>query len=181
MDIEIRAEAVMEPKDYLGLTHFITFEKAKSGPLLNMLVIMLVFIAVYADFRINNGPTIITVVAVIAAIATYGVPEFSARQFIKKDTSVIGHHYKYLFDENGINLYDETAATTALFAWATMLNMYEVKDYFYVFMSKQNAIILPKRCLNAEDMDDFREVLKYKLGKRFEQRYIAKKKKPAKQ
>lgn len=171
----------MEPRDYIQLTRFISFEKTKAGPMMNALVLMVAFIAVYADFKLNNKPTIITIVAVLAIVATYGLPEYSARKFVKNDTSFIGHNFKYLFNEAGINFYDTTAGTTALFAWPTILNLYEVKDYFFVFMSKQNALVLPKRCLNPEDMDDFREVLRFKLSKRFEQRYSPKKKKGKKQ
>lgn len=180
MDVDIRAEAVLEPKDYVELTHFLSYGKSKATSYINMLVMIAVFIAVYADFVINGRPTTITLVAVLAIIFSYGYPEYVARKRAKNDTTVVGHKFKYLFNENGINLFDETAGTEALFAWQTIMNMYELKDHFFVFMSKQNAVMIPKRCLNEEDLEDFRELIKFKLTNRFESRISTRSKKKKK-
>lgn len=170
MDVDIRAEAVITPKDYVELTHFLAYGKSKSASYINMLLLMAVFVAVYADFVINGSPTSISAVAAAALIISYGYPEYAARRAAKRDTAVVGHNFKYLFNENGINIFDETASTTVLFAWAEIMNLYEIKDYFYVFMSKANAVMIPKRCLNAEDLVDFRELVQFQMGARFENR-----------
>ena len=41
MDIEIRAEAVMEGRDYLALAHFMTYSKNKNSMMLNLLLVLL--------------------------------------------------------------------------------------------------------------------------------------------
>ncbi len=70
---------------------------------------------------------------------------------------------------------DAEAGTTALHAWAAILNMYETAGYFFLFLSRQNAVLIPKRCLSAEDLADFREMLRYHLESRYEVRYKEKK------
>ena len=67
MDIEIRAEAVMEGRDYLALTRFMTGGKNKNSIMMNILLLLIAIVGVYADFKVNQKPTIITIVAVIAA------------------------------------------------------------------------------------------------------------------
>ncbi len=180
MEIEIRAEAKMEPKDYISLTRFLSYEKSRFSPLINTVLIVAVLLGLYADFMINHEFGLLTVVAILAVVFTYGLPEFTARRFVRTDKSFIGHEFKYLFNEKGINLLDETAGTTALFAWPTILNLYEMKDHFFVFLSKQNALVIPKRSFSAEDLSDLRELVSYQIGKRFEPRWAPKKKKEKK-
>ena len=170
MDIEIRAEAVMEGKDYLALTRFMTNGKNKNRMMMNVLLLMIAIVGVFADFRLSNKPTIITIVAVIAVLGAFILPEASARKFIKNDQSFIGHTMRYVFNDNGINVLDEQAGTTALHAWANIANMYETAEYFFMFLNKQSALLIPKRCLSAEDLADFREMLRFQLGSRYEMR-----------
>ena len=114
MDIEIRAEAVMEGRDYLALTRFMTNGKNKNSIMMNILLLLIAIVGVYADFKVNEKPTIITIVAVIAVLGAFLLPELSARRFIKKDQSFIGHTMRYVFNDNGINVLDEQNGTTAL-------------------------------------------------------------------
>lgn len=176
MDIEIRAEAVMEGRDYLALTRFMTNGKNKNSIMMNILLLLIAIVGVYADFKVNQKPTIITIVAVIAVLGAFVLPEFFARRFIKKDQSFIGHTMRYVFNDNGINVLDEQNGTTALHAWENIMNMYETAGYFFMFLGKQSALLIPKRCLSEEDLTDFREMLTFQLGSRYENRLQKKKK-----
>ena len=82
MDIEIRAEAVMEGRDYLALTRFMTGGKNKNSVMMNILLLLIAIVGVYADFKVNQKPTIITIVAVIAVLGAFLLPELSARRFL---------------------------------------------------------------------------------------------------
>ena len=171
MDIEIRAEAVMEGRDYLALAHFMTYSKNKNSMMLNLLLLLVAVVGVYADFMVNGKMTFITIVAVLAVLVTFLLPEYSARRFARTDKKFIGHTFRYVFNDNGVNILDAEAGTTALHAWAAILNMYETAGYFFLFLSRQNAVLIPKRCLSAEDLADFREMLRYHLESRYEVRY----------
>ena len=175
MDIEIRAEAVMEGRDYLALAHFMTYSKNKNSMMLNLLLLLVAVVGVYADFMVNGKMTFITIVAVLAVLVTFLLPESSARRFVRPDKKFIGHTFRYVFNDNGVNILDAEAGTTALHAWAAILNMYETAGYFFLFLSRQNAVLIPKRCLSAEDLADFREMLRYHLESRYEVRYKEKK------
>ena len=170
MDIEIRAEAVMEGRDYLALTRFMTGGKNKNSVMMNILLLLIAI-------KVNEKPTIITIVAVIAVLGAFLLPELSARRFIKNDKTFIGHTMRYVFNDNGINVLDEQAGTTALHAWNNIMNMYETAEYFFMFLGKQSALLIPKRCLSAEDLADFREMLTFQLGDRYENRLQKKKSK----
>ena len=170
MDIEIRAEAVMEGKDYLALTRFMTGGKNKNSMMMNILLLLIAVVGVYADFQVNGKMTFITIVAVIAVLGAFVLPELTARRFIKKDKSFIGHTMRYVFNDNGINVLDEQNGTTALHACGNIMNMYETAGYFFMFLGKQSALLIPKRCLSAEDLADFREMLQFQLGSRYENR-----------
>ena len=173
MDIEIRAEAVMEGKDYLALTRFMTGGKNKNSMMMNILLLLIAVVGVYADFQVNGKMTFITIVAVIAVLGAFVLPEFFARRSInkdKKDKSFIGHTMRYVFNDNGINVLDEKNGTTALHAWGNIMNMYETAGYFFMFLGKQSALLIPKRCLSDEDLADFREMLQFQLGSRYENR-----------
>ena len=71
---------------------------------------------------------------------------------------------------------DEQNGTTALHAWENIMNMYETAGYFFMFLGKQSALLIPKRCLSEEDLTDFREMLTFQLGSRYENRLQKKKK-----
>ena len=175
MDIEIRAEAVMEGRDYLALAHFMTYSKNKNSMMLNLLLLLVAVVGVYADFMVNGKMTFITIVAVLAVLVTFLLPEYSARRFVRTDKKFIGHTFRYVFNDNGVNILDAEAGTAALHAWAAILNMYEAAGYFFLFLIRQNAVLIPKRCLSAEDLADFREMLRYHLESRYEVRYKEKK------
>ena len=46
MDIEIRAEAVMEGRDYLALTRFMTGGKNKNSVMMNILLLLIAIVGV---------------------------------------------------------------------------------------------------------------------------------------
>ena len=133
-------------------------------------LLLIAVVGVYADFQVNGKATIITIVAVIAVLGAFVLPELTARRFIKKDKSFIGHTMRYVFNDNGINVLDEQNGTTALHAWGNIMNMYETAGYFFMFLGKQSALLIPKRCLSDEDLADFREMLQFQLGSRYENR-----------
>lgn len=56
----------MEGRDYLALTRFMTNGKNKNSIMMNILLLLIAIVGVYADFKVNQKPTIITIVAVIA-------------------------------------------------------------------------------------------------------------------
>lgn len=170
MDIQIRADVIMQPQDYLALTRFMTYKKNRNGLALNIMLVGIIALAIYSDLKISGKPTIITLVAAAAALGTFLIPEVSARKFIKQDTSFLGHEFRYVLDENGVNLLDVENETTALHPWAAFLNAYETKDHFFLFLTKQNALLIPKRSMTAEDLADFCELLRYQLDKRYEVR-----------
>ena len=136
----------------------------------DVLLLLIAVVGVYADFQVNGKATIITIVAVIAVLGAFVLPELTARRFIKKDKSFIGHTMRYVFNDNGINVLDEQNGTTALHAWGNIMNMYETAGYFFMFLGKQSALLIPKRCLSDEDLADFREMLQFQLGSRYENR-----------
>ena len=156
----------MEGRDYLALTRFMTGGKNKNSIMMNILLLLIAIVGVYADFKVNQKPTIITIVAVIAVLGAFLLPELSARRFIKNDKTFIGHTMRYVFNDNGINVLDEQAGTTALHAWNNIM-----------ILGKQSALLIPKRCLSAEDLADFREMLTFQLGDRYENRLQKKKSK----
>ena len=84
---------------------------------------------------------------------------------------------RYVFNDNGINVLDEQNGTTALHAWGNIMNMYETAGYFFMFLGKQSALLIPKRCLSDEDLAVFREMLQFQLGSRYENRTQKKSKK----
>ena len=135
-----------------------------------MVLLLIAVVGVYADFQVNGKMTFITIVAVIAVLGAFVLPELTARRFIKKDKSFIGHTMRYVFNDNGINVLDEQNGTTALHAWGNIMNMYETAGYFFMFLGKQSALLIPKRCLSDEDLADFREMLQFQLGSRYENR-----------
>lgn len=90
MDIEIRAEAVMEGRDYLALAHFMTYSKNKNSMMLNLLLLLVAVVGVYADFMVNGKMTFITIVAVLAVLVTFLLPEYSARRFVRTDKNSLG-------------------------------------------------------------------------------------------
>ena len=55
MDIEIRAEAVMEGRDYLALTRFMSGGKNKNSVMMNILLLLIAIVGVYADRELLDG------------------------------------------------------------------------------------------------------------------------------
>ena len=78
-----------------------------------ILLLLIAVVGVYADFQVNGKMTFIAIVAVIAVLGAFVLPELTARRFIKKDKSFIGHTMRYVFYDNGINVLDEQFAVVA--------------------------------------------------------------------
>lgn len=172
MDIQIKAEAKMEPKDYLELTHFMTYDRSLLSPVFNTILLICVFLAFFADIAVERRLTVKSAVAAAVLLLVYALPEYQARKFGRTDSSFIRHVFSYLFDEKGLTVYDQTASTVSFYAWESIMNLYETKDYFFVLMNKQNAITVPKRAFTPEDLADLAETFRFKLGKRYDVRMM---------
>ena len=62
---------------------------------------------------------------------------------------------------------------TGLAPWSSMMKAVETDDFFLFYLSKINAVYLPKRHVTPDEVQAVRELTRARLGERFEERASA--------
>jgi YcxB-like protein len=86
----------------------------------------------------------------------FALPFLSAREAIKNPN--LSGELLYSFTPDGVQAVGPTAKTSL--NWRAFLNVHEAKDAFWLYLSTENAFILPKRCFSSEnDIAAFRSLV----------------------
>lgn len=164
---EIRIKKEISLKDYRKLVYFNTFCKNKLNSLIFLATV--IFSAFYVMYRI-------LFIKRLDLISQFGImyyfflliflamAEFNIRKSSKGKNTLIGKNQEIVFRNNGIKVSNELRPSGESYSWDKIKSVYNVRDYFYIYMANNQVLIVSKSLLESKDMhilnDIFREKLK---------------------
>ena len=94
---------------------------------------------------------------------------FLPRISYKKSKPMIPDETIYRFYENHIegDYIGENAKSTGSYQYTVFKNVYEVKSAFYLRLMNSLVIIIPKRCLDAGQIDMLSRFFMYRFGEKY--------------
>jgi hypothetical protein len=118
-------------------------------------------------WRRGEGWTVGVVVVGLACLAgvtaAYVSPYFMVRNLRKNNRAAAGPH-TYQLSATGLNA-TAPGATTSI-EWANVAEAYETRDFFFLYIAKGMAILLPKRAVTAAQLPSLRSSLRSWIAER---------------
>jgi len=173
----IVVETKISFEDYRRFTWYAVLKKGKR-----LKTSMVIFIAAYAlslmsiiYFTATMGGAFLGTVAMqyllVAALPLvfYLLLSFTMRQNYKKSLPNFSAVHRYEFGPEGIKA--EAPGTSLkgsdMLPYEALLEAVEVKDSFYLFISRHHAHLISKKNLGGKDVEQLRTALSSKLGEKF--------------
>ncbi|KGP73376.1 YcxB family protein [Pontibacillus yanchengensis] len=157
---EVKVNGILERKEYI--THNLYHTKKSRILLSSLSLIMFGFLfsnAVSGDFF-----SVVFISLFIASffsgalylLTTVGIKIRSSREY--KSDPIIQREITYHFTDDGINQY--LGRSTTYLEWKEVLSIYEHKEMFQLYISKNKAIVLPKRYFQSSDeVNQFKHII----------------------
>ena len=155
----------LEAKDYIN---FNLFQIQHSEPLrkrlyIQRVVVSILFfvIALFAFILLNRFRMIVGVIFLFGSVLWYGYfPTFSKNQVIKSTEKTINRgQLSSLFDE--VRLEFDSKGFTEITtqgehsnSWQDIQSINSTQEYFYLFLTSASAVIIPKRIIGPEELNE---------------------------
>lgn len=160
----------LEAKDYI---HFNLFqiqhsEQLKKRLYIQRLVVSILFVlmALIAFGLLSRFRRTVAAIFLLASIFWYSYfPTFSKNQVIKSTEKTINRgQLTSLFDEvqlefNEMNVKEITTQGTHVNNWQDIESIRMTQEYLYLFLTNTSAIIIPKRTLAPEELNELKELI----------------------
>jgi len=104
------------------------------------------------------------------AVFQYCVFEYSVKRFLDSDKLVVENERCVVIDEKGITAEGGKENSAGEYRWDMFFSAYETKKYFYLYINTIQAIILPKRDFQKENIPMLEKLIAEKLEKKFHKR-----------
>jgi hypothetical protein len=102
-------------------------------------------------------------IAAIAGAALDLSPFWMVRSLREKRRGAAGPH-RYRLHDGGVDV--ASPGVTATLEWTNVTEAYETKDFFFIYLSKGWATLLPKRVIASEQLPHLRDALRAWVGDR---------------
>ena len=161
-EIEINLSVLLEPRDYLRANFWFLFK----NPLMKLLPIFATLLLVLSIYTWIQRPEqvpwhgfVLPGIVIFSCLYTYMA---SNRSFA--NNKALQQTINYRFSSEGIDV--SAAQSHGHMNWQGIVNAYETKHNFLLFISKNQMYTIPRRCLDAEQINSFRSLLKDHLSSR---------------
>ena len=161
-------------QDYKKLTFFNTFLKKKLMMFMMPIGAVISLVAVIGKssgkIEMSDWYYYVCLGFLGLMILLYIAFQLSVKRFLASDKIIIDDEKKVVVSESGIWHEGGKAKDTGDFQWDMLYQAFETKQYFYLYINTLQAIILPKRDLNSEEIIVVEKLIKEKLGIKFMKR-----------
>ena len=174
MENKITIQLKTTAKDFRALTFFNLFLKKK---------IMAIFLPIAAVFsaaavigkyagliEVSDWYFFVCLAFLGLTVLQFLLFEYSVRRFLASDQLVVDNERTVTVSESGLTEEGGKENSTGSFQWDMFYCVYETKKYFYLYINTMQAIILPKREYNQEQINAMEKLIKEKMGKNFYKR-----------
>lgn len=164
-DYEIRLKTTINKDDYRAIVYFNVFTKTKIRAILFVIIGLIVIVELGLHFtgirRVEGLPLYFDYLVALIIILLPIEVEFICRKMIKTDKLTLGVEQEIIINDeeivcNNIN-------SQGRYEWPLMYRGYESNKYFLIFVNIQQAIIIPKRDLQTEEIDQLRTIIDEKI------------------
>lgn len=164
-DNEIKLKTTIGKEDYRSIVYFNVFTKTKIRAILFIIISLVVVAELGLHFagirRVEGFPLYFDYFVVLIMILLPIEVEFICRRMIKTDKLTLGVEQEITINNEGIIC--KSVNSQSKYEWPLMYRGYESKKYFLIFVNIQQAVIIPKRDLQAEEIDRLRGIIDEKI------------------
>lgn len=152
LEIDVR----LELRDYLRASYWFLFRKWSIKALIALALFMVMgFLFVF--IQRPNASALPMLILPTLVLFVIGSVYFGAKRNLASNKSV-QENIHYTFSNRGVNLVAESSSGQT--AWSNIVNAFETKHNFLLFVSRSIMQIIPKRCFqDSEQIAEFKQML----------------------
>lgn len=167
---KIEIDSTVMIKDYRKLVYFnsIGRKKSRKYTLVGLLTIAFVYL-IYSlvkfkglDLIAGAGLGYISFIGISAILLERNIVKFS-----KEEDTLIGKSQNVIIRDNGVKVSNHIKPDGENYAWNVVLNAYETKNYFYLYMTNGQIVVISKSNINDNNLDSLKNIFKEKLEGKF--------------
>ncbi|MBQ4505267.1 MAG: YcxB family protein [Firmicutes bacterium] len=156
---------VSAEQDYSAMMKYNMFQKKKILPVTVGGISLLSIVALLGSYlHIFPIPRFLYIMSLIWLLLVFILVlsiKKSLKNTSKASSSLVGRAMEFEVDETGILERDAETESEIKFTWAEgIFEVNEIKDYIFIYVSRNQAFIIPKNQLERETLDNFKTMLK---------------------
>lgn len=165
---EIKVKTTLSKKDYRAIAYLNVFMKAKIRAILFIIISLIVILELGLHFagirRVAGFPLYFDYFVVLIMIFLPIEIEYITKRMIQKDGATLDMEQEIVINDEGIICRDTNSYNK--YEWPLMYRGYESNKYFLILVNIQEAVIIPKRDLDNNKVNELRIMIDKKiLGK----------------
>lgn len=162
---EIKLKTTIRKEDYRSIVYFNVFTKTKIRAVLFVIISLIVIVELGLHLsgvrRVEGFELYFDYFIVLIMILLPIEIEVICKRMAKTDKVTLGVEQEITINNEGIIC--ESINSKSKYEWPLMYKAYENKKYFLIFVNMQQAVIVPKRNLEIQQIEQLRELIKHKI------------------
>lgn len=170
--MSIQVQTVYDQKALMEFTQFslkkgkFYYLKRRISLWLKLLLLVPLFIAVVFGIIYHDMQMIVTpLVCMPPIILILFVPKLLVKNNLRHSQNIIGSINTYTFNEDGIRIssVSKDAESQSNVHYQFLRNVYETKEYFYLFIHSNQAYIVNKTGMQRDTLEQIRTILSSRM------------------
>ena len=163
----IVVETVMARRDYSALRTYFMY-KIRPGAIRNLVILLLlsIIVVVLGRAEVYFIPQILHKTGLIVLFALsllFIIIDSNARKLEKPGKSVRNKTQRVELSEKGFQVEWLNYSIPLDYKWETVIRVAETEEYYFLFVSRLTAIIIPKRGLKEDKLAAIQELIRRKV------------------
>ncbi|MBP3891361.1 MAG: YcxB family protein [Solobacterium sp.] len=162
----------IEPKDYRETITAVTFgiQRWKRIGIFCVWVVMAVLflLNLLKVIRLSNVVYTCSLMVTVVVAAAYVTMLIGMTKYTKQFKSGKNIKRRVIVDDEGFVFKNRSTEESGSNPWSDVFQIKELENYYMIGVNARDAVIIPKRAILTEKEDeDFRELIREKVGNRF--------------
>jgi len=163
-------------KDFRMATYFGMFQRYRNPLRIMFVVLIAAGVYYFLGTQLDLGPMNYLVFFLAAAYLLWGLVLFAGaengiRTYLRSENSMIGCTYHATLDTHRVRMRVSERKIDISAPLSQLACVFEISTMFLIYVSAQDAYILPHRCLTEEQRIALRENFRERMGEYFNTRF----------
>ncbi len=161
----------IKAEDYRKMSYFNTFSQKKLQSILVVFfwiaAVSLLLLDILSIIRSTDIMHLCFIIVTVSVPLLVVSVEMNVNRFKKNEADVADITRTITFEDRGIRFCSESCTKTGFESWDAFRVVYETKSLFLLYKDARSAVLIPKEGEEKTKLEETRQCLYEKLGKRF--------------
>lgn len=164
---KIDIKSIVTKKDYRNLVYFNSLGRKKYRKYTLVALLIVSLMGIIYSLSVYKGLSLLAGAGagyVLFVLLSGVMLERNIKRFAKEEDSLIGKEQTITIRDNGIKVCNYIKPEGENYAWKSVLNLYETKKYYYIYMSNGQIIVIGKEYISNYDIENLKALFDEKIA-----------------